>query len=1305
MRWRETPFAIPLFLAAVVLILIALYVWRRRRGAPGATAFVTLMVAGATWGAAYALSLGATDLPVKIFWGNVKYTGILLVPAAWLVFALRYTGRAKTMTRPIVALLAVEPVFTLLLIFTNEAHDLFWRSREPSVGGAFPTIEPVYGPWFWVNLAYSYLLISIATFLLVQTFVLSAGPYRSQRIALLVGTLIPWTGNAANVFGLIPPRYPDPAPFAFVVTGAVFAWALFRRGLLDAVPVARDAVVEGMGDGMVVLDVQDRIVDLNPAARRIFGLSVAETVGRPVGEIMPGRAVLLERHNDAEAASEEVELVDGPGPPRAYELSVSSLRDGRGRRAGRLIMLRDVTERRRIEDTLRRSEQRFRAIFENTALGISIADRQRRLLETNRAYQEMVGYDAEELFGKPIAELSHPDDVTQDRRLNEALLSGSVERYQREKRYIRKDGELVWVRPAISAVRNADGEPEFLVGVVEDITERKRAEEALKESEERFRQLFDRSVDALLVHDERGRIMDCNAEACRSLGYSREELLSLSVGDFATNLLSEEERAEREAGGGTLWQRALTGESSLSSGVHLGRHRRKDDTTFPVEVRVGPVDYGGRRLIFASARDITRREAAEEALRASEEKYRTLVETVQEGIGFVDDRERITYCNRAYADIFDLTPEELVGRSLLEFLDDDQRLKAQEQTALRKKNMRSAYEISITSASGKRRYLSASGTPILDGDGWFRGAVHTVVDITERKHTEEALRASESHFRRVVESLGEGLVITDLDDLVLDANSRVTELTGYAKEDLLGHPAYELLLPLEERRRALRNNERRARGLVERYVTRLRRKNGTTFWGEVTATPYRDPTGKIVGTLGSIADITERKALEQRLAHQAFHDALTGLPNRAFFADRLERSLAGSGREVDGKVAILFLDLDNFKYVNDSLGHEAGDRLLVEASRRLRRCLRAEDVAARLGGDEFAALLEHVQDTGEATRVAERIVEELREPFILDGQEAFVTPSIGIACGGGSLREGPEDLLRDADVAMYRAKEEGKARYRVFDPAMKSLVVERLGLENDLRRALERDEFVVHYQPVVALDTGRIIGFEALARWQHPERGCVSPAQFVPLAEEIGLIASIGRRILHEACLQTREWQIRYPGHPSDPPLIIGVNLSAKQLSHPRLTEDIRDALRESGLDPAWLTLEITESAVVGNGSRHIDTLHELRAAGVRFALDDFGVGYSSLSYLKHLPVGMLKIDRSFVEKIEQDPEDEVLVSGMVHVAKGLGLRVLAEGVETPDQLARVEALGCDLGQGYLFSEPLPAEEAGRLLTAARRLP
>ena len=439
---------------------------------------------------------------------------------------------------------------------------------------------------------------------------------------------------------------------------------------------------------------------------------------------------------------------------------------------------------------------------------------------------------------------------------------------------------------------------------------------------------------------------------------------------------------------------------------------------------------------------------------------------------------------------------------------------------------------------------------------------------------------------------------------------------------------------------------------------------------------------------------SQREMLERRLAFQASYDYLAGLANRTLFTDRLRQALARAARR-ESEIAVLYLDLDNFKVINDSLGLEAGDELLVAVAGRLRECLRPEDTAARLGGDEFVVLLEDVAEAGDATRVAERVAEKLRASFALAGQEVFVTASIGIAYSDGTHRR-LEDLLRGADLAMYRAKHAGKACHEVFEEAMNDLAHERLEMSNDLRRALEKGEFVVCYQPNVSLDTGEIVGFEALVRWEHPERGRISPAQFIPLTEETGMIIPIGRWVLRTACREAKRWH-RLRGNA---PPIVSVNLSARQFRDPGLVKEVAGVLRETGLEPGNLTLEITESVLMDDAPSTAGTLQELKALGVRLAIDDFGTGYSSLSYLQRFPVDYLKIDRSFTDDLEQSVDDTVLVSGVVSLAQSLDLEVVAEGVETEKQVACLRDMGCKLAQGFYFFVPVSGEAASRLLGA-----
>jgi diguanylate cyclase (GGDEF)-like protein len=456
---------------------------------------------------------------------------------------------------------------------------------------------------------------------------------------------------------------------------------------------------------------------------------------------------------------------------------------------------------------------------------------------------------------------------------------------------------------------------------------------------------------------------------------------------------------------------------------------------------------------------------------------------------------------------------------------------------------------------------------------------------------------------------------------------------------------------------------------------------------------YGDVEREMLTLFAEQASVALAAARTANTMRQAFNDSLTGLPNRALLLDRMELTLARAER--DGRdVTVLFLDLDGFKPINDSLGHLAGDRLLIEVARRLKDCLRRAETAARLGGDEFAILLADLDDPVRATEVAARVIAALERPFTLLGREVFVSASIGIASG----REAPEDLLRNADVAMYRAKRDGGDRYCVFEPTMHAAVVDRLELEADLRRAVERDELVLHFQPIVDLETGRLEGAEALLRWNHPTRGLVAPLDFVPLAEETGLIVSLDRWVISEACRHAARWAERF-GHAA--PEWVSANLSGRHLLDGSFEEHVVRSLREAALEPRRLTLEITETVLVQDVALAVERLERLKALGVRLAIDDFGTGYSSLRYVGRFPADFLKIAKPFVDGVHDDEKDAALVRTIVTLGRSLGMQPIAEGVERPQQLERLRELGSAYGQGYLFARPLPAESLERLLGQA----
>jgi diguanylate cyclase (GGDEF)-like protein/PAS domain S-box-containing protein len=550
-------------------------------------------------------------------------------------------------------------------------------------------------------------------------------------------------------------------------------------------------------------------------------------------------------------------------------------------------------------------------------------------------------------------------------------------------------------------------------------------------------------------------------------------------------------------------------------------------------------------------------------------------------------------------------------------------------------------------------------------------------------------------FRSAFDYAAIGMALVSTEGRWLQVNHSLCQILGYSEKELLTTDFLAVTHP-DDLPTALSNIGQLLRGKVQasQMEKRYIHKSGHEVWVHWSVSAVRDQYSTSVHLIFQIQDITDRKLAEEQLHHDAFHDALTGLPNRALFMDHLKLAIARARRNEHQKFAVLYLDLDRFKVINDSLGHTIGDQLLVGIADRLKEHLRPGDTVARLGGDEFVILIEDIAEETEAVQVAERIQQELSVPFTLSGREVFTTVSLGIAPSATGY-ERAEDILRDADTAMYRAKSAGKARYEIFDRAMHARAINLLQMETDLRRALERDEFLIHYQPIVALENFRLRGFEALVRWQHPERGFISPMDFIPIAEETGLIVQLGEVVLREACQQMQRWQKRFP---LDVPLYVAVNLSSKQFSQSTLIDKVGMILKETGVNPHTVKLEITESLVMENIDTATDMLRQLRALGIKLAIDDFGTGYSSLSYLHRFPIDTLKIDRSFVTRMSENNENTEIVRTIVVLAQNLGMDVVAEGVETNEQLVLLQKLGCENGQGYFFSKPVGSDGAERII-------
>ena len=1051
------------------------------------------------------------------------------------------------------------------------------------------------------------------------------------------------------------------------------------------------AIVETATDAIISMTSDGLIRSFNPAAERIFGYAEEEVVGRPLKLLMPEQfRTLHESGFRRYLETGEARLV-GKGPVELaglrkggeefpLELSLGEMRQEEDILFNGVI--RDITARKRDEEKLRQSERKLLA-----AQRIAHVGNWRFDVSKNEAYwsdeiYRIFGLDpgGPSLTYKRFLRLIHPDDRRVVReKSREALEGGGSSSI--DYRLVRPDGEVRFVHSLYEVEHDGSGRAVALYGTLQDITELRLAEAKLMQQA----QVLD--LAPVLVRNLNDEITLWSAGAEQMYGWSREEALGKNIHSLLRTVHPEPLGSIRDQ----------TSRDGQWEGELL--HAKKDGTRIAVtSLQVLHRDERGDPVaILEVNNDITGRKHAEEALAESEERYRRLVELSPEAV-IVHGEGKVLYANQAAAALVGAaSPGELVGRAIIGFAHPDYR-----EIAVRRIEKAFATgepipleEEKIVRLDGGTVDVEVTGVPTVYGG---KPAIQLLArDISERKRAAETLRQSEKRFRSLIQNASDVIVVIGADATVSYVSPSIERIMGYKVEDTVSRSTYGSA-------RVHPDDAARVNGAL----AELAKTPGSSMTGEVRllhadgSWRYMEAIGKnllddpaVRGIVINYRDITERKTFEKQLEHRAFHDDLTDLPNRALFIDRLKHALARAERRRE-RVAVLFLDLDNFKLINDTLGHGAGDQLLVAATKRLRSSLRPGDTVARLGGDEFIVLLEDLTDEREATELAERLARRLQPPFDLGGQIVHVTTSLGITFGASSS-EHPEDLLRKADVAMYAAKHMGKNQHAVFDELMDTRAHDRLRLENDLRRAVEQGELRVHYQLKVALAGDPIMDFEALVRWEHPQRGLIPPSEFIPIAEETGLIVPVGRWALRESCRQAREWRRQSP---DKAPVKVCVNLSARQFQHPNLARDVAEVLRETGLDASLLCLEITESVAMQEGDSSIATLNELKDLGVNLAVDDFGTGYSSLSYLKRFPVDYLKIDRSFVAGLREGSKDTAVVSGVITLAHTLGMRVVAEGVETAEQLSVLRGLGCDFAQGYYFSRPLSSEAASVLFFA-----
>lgn len=960
-----------------------------------------------------------------------------------------------------------------------------------------------------------------------------------------------------------------------------------------------------------------------------------------------------------------------------------------------IAISQDVTDRKRAEEELRR----FERVVAATQDGVALIDTQYQYRIANPTYLDAYGKTWAEVVGKSVVEVIGEQTFQAILPDLERCLAG--ETVQVELWYDYPAAGRRYVRATYSPCRSSSGDVWGIAGSFHNLTELKLAEEALRQNESRFRALAANLPGVIYQYvrcddgDEFTYMSPGSLELCgldpadimanpcliwRAIHPDDAESLHQSMGASAQTLIPWQwEGRIVHASGSVKWMRGIA------------RPEKRQD---------GSTVWDGLLI------DISDRKQAETLLHAERNLLTEVMNTSVAAVTVLDPKGQIIYANEYAETVLGLSHSQLTGRTY-----DDPAWQATAvdggawppeaqpfhqvmTTGEAVRDIRHAIEW----PDRQRRILAINGAPVKNDQGQITKLVFTIEDITQRLADEMSLRRSEERYRLVAENMSDLVCLHQPDGTYLYVTPSCQSLLGYAPEDLVGRNPRDFFHPEDCDRIFADSYALNSAGIVAPITYRMRHKAGHYIWLETLSKPILDAQGQVKQLQTNSRNVSEKVQIQSQLEYDAIHDSLTGLPNRSLLMERLDLALERFHRSSQFGFAVLFLDLDRFKVINDSLGHHVGDDLLVATARLLSSQLRTTDLAARLGGDEFIILLEDITDSREVTLVAQRILASLRRPFALRNREVFVSTSIGIALAADHYQSAAE-ILRDADIAMYQAKADGKGRYTIFDPVMHLQVLREMHMENALRRAIANQELQLHYQPIVRLQDGQLQGFEGLIRWQHSDHGLMSPAEFIPLAEETGLIVSLGTWILSQACQHLSQWQQRFP---TAQPLKVNVNLSARQLKEPEFATRLERILRETNLSPGSLDLEVTESVLIEDVELILANLNAIRSQGVGLSIDDFGTGYSSLSYLHRFPFTCIKIDRAFISNLTLNPDSAGIVSSILALSKSLNLEVVAEGVETHQQVSLLRQLECTLAQGYYFSPPLTAEKAANLLQQGR---